>query len=284
MLNLGRIHLGPAKRTLLALPLVALPALMPTVAHAVPVPVDLSGWIENGFKGNNGAGSWNVQTGNDSVLQSTNGQPTVFFQSGSNAQGTALSGKIKVDTSSDDDYIGFFLGYQNGELNSNSADFWMIDWKQGDQSGASEGLALSHVSGDVANGGNADPTFWEHTGTVDEVQRGTNLGSTGWVDFQEYTFDLIFTSTQIQVKVDGVVELDYAGSFTDGAFGFYNYSQANVLYEGITEEDLPDPDPCDTNPPGQGGCPATGEVPVPGTFGLLALGVLGLGQMRRKLS
>ncbi|MCB1706432.1 MAG: PEP-CTERM sorting domain-containing protein [Halioglobus sp.] len=266
----------------MALQLAALPALVPTVAHAVPMPVDLSGWIENGFKGNNGAGTWNVQPGNDSVLQSTNGQPTVFFSAGSNAQGTTLGGTIKVDTSSDDDFIGFFLGYQDGELNSNNADFWMIDWKQGDQSGASKGLALSHVSGDIAGGGNADPTFWEHTGTVTEVQRATNLGSTGWVNFQEYSFDLIFTSTQIQVKVDGVVELDYAGNFSDGAFGFYNYSQAGVLYAGITEEDLPDP--CDTNPPGQGGCPATGQVPVPGTLGLLGLGILGLGQVRRQRS
>jgi len=102
------------------------------------------------------------------------------------------------------------------------------------------------------------------------------------VDFQEYAFDLIFTSTRIQVKVDGVVELDYTGSFTDGAFGFYNYSQPTVLYAGITEENLPDP--CDTNPPGQGGCPATGQVPVPGTLWLMGLAILGLGQMRRKLA
>ncbi len=280
MLNFRKVNLAPAKRFLLALPFAALPTLIPSVAHAVPVPVDLTGWIENGFKGNNGAGTWNVQPGNDSVLQSTNGLPTVFFKPGSNAQGTALSGTIKVNTSSDDDFIGFFLGYQDGELNSNSADFWLIDWKQGNQSGASRGLALSHVSGDIANGGNADPVFWEHTGTVSEVQRAANLGDTGWADFQEYSFDLIFTPTQIQVKVDGVVELDYAGSFSDGAFGFYNYSQANVLYAGITEEELPDP--CDTNPPGQGGCPPTGEVPVPGTLGLLGLGLLGLTRVGRR--
>ena len=278
MLNLGKVNLAPAKRAIMALPLAAIPALMPSVAQAVPVPVDLSGWVENGFQGNNGAGTWNVQPGNDSVLQSINGLPTVFFKPGSNAQGTALSGTIQVNTSGDDDFIGFFLGYQDGELNSNNADFWMIDWKQNNQSPAIDGLALSHITGDMTTA--AENDFWQHVGSVDEVQRATNLGSTGWVDFQEYTFDLIFTSTQIQVKVDGVVELDYAGNFTDGAFGFYNYSQSNVLYAGVTEEDLPDP--CDTNPPGQGGCPATGDVPVPGTLGLLGLGILGIGQMRRK--
>ncbi|HRF06992.1 MAG TPA: PEP-CTERM sorting domain-containing protein [Accumulibacter sp.] len=281
MLNFGKVNLTPLKRAFVALPLAVLPALAPALAHAAPVPVDLSGWVENGFKGNNGAGTWTVQAGNDSVLQSINGEPTVFFEAGSNAQGTTLRGTIKVNTSGDDDFVGFFLGYQDGELNSTAADFWMIDWKQANQAPATVGLALSHVSGDIRNGGNADPTFWAHTGTVNEVQRATNLGSTGWADFQEYAFDLLFTSTQIQVKVDGVLELDYAGSFTDGAFGFYNYSQSNVLYAGITEEALPDP--CDANPPGVGACPPTeGSVPVPGTLWLMALGILGLGQMRRK--
>jgi len=287
MLNLGKVHLTLFKRTFLALPIIALPMFFPVVAHAAPIPVDLSGWIENGFKGNNGAGTWTTQgAGNDSVLQSINGEPTVFFQSGRNAQGTNLKGTIQVNTSSDDDFIGFFLGYQADELNSTSADFWMIDWKQNTQpfggTTATVGLALSHVNGDIANGPDASPPFWAHSNYVTEVQRATNLGSTGWVDFQEYAFDLIFTSTRIQVKVDGVVELDYTGSFTDGAFGFYNYSQPTVLYAGITEENLPDP--CDTNPPGQGGCPETGQVPVPGTLWLMGLAILGLGQMRRKLA
>ena len=167
MLNWGKVSLSPLKQTFVALPFAALPVLIPSMAHAVPVPVDLSGWIENGFQGNNGAGTWTVQPGNDSVLQSTNGDPTVFFEPGSNAQGTTLKGTIKVNTSGDDDFIGFFLGYQDGELNSNNADFWMIDWKQGDQSPAVDGLALSHVTGDMTAAPAND--FWQHIGTVNEV-------------------------------------------------------------------------------------------------------------------
>lgn len=242
-------------------------ALLAIASSANAASVDLSGWIENGFKGNNGAGTWTVQPGNDAVVQSSNGQPTVFFDSGSNDQGAALSGTISVG-SGDDDFVGFVLGYQDGELNSANADFWLIDWKQNDQSGAFDGLALSHVFGDVAGGGSADPVFWEHTETVTEVARATNLGSTGWVDNEVNTFKLTFTDTLIEVSVNDVLEISYAGSFTDGAFGFYNYSQAGVTYGAITEDVLP---------------PDVAPVPLPASLPLLlaGLGFLGFSLRRR---
>lgn len=244
--------------------------LLPIVAHAAPV--DLTGWTENGYKGTN-AGRWTVQPGNDSVKQSINGQPTVFFEPGSNAQGTSLSGTIEVQTTSDDDFIGFFLGYQDGELNSTNADFWLVDWKQATQ-GAGDGvgkvgLSLSHVTGDIANEPIASASFWSHSNIVNEVQRATNLGSTGWADNTLYTFDLTFTEDLIEVFVDGTKEISYAGSFNDGAFGFYNYSQRLVEYAGITEDVLP---PKTTPSP----------IPLPASLPLLLAGIGALGLQRRR--
>lgn len=256
-------NLKTIRKTSLVMPLAFLIALIPAMSHAAPI--DLSSWEENGFKGNLNAGNWVVQPGNDSVLQTVNGDPTVFFEAGTNAQGTTLSGKIAVETTGDDDFIGFVLGYQDGELNSTNADFWLIDWKQGNQSPAIDGLALSHVTGDIANGPGSFSSFWDHTSTVNEVQRATNLGSTGWNDNQTYTFDLLFTSTEIQVKVDDVLELSYTGNFTDGAFGFYNFSQNPVRYEGITGDVIV-------------------QTPEPSTLILFALSVLGFSQLRRKNS
>ncbi|MEE4349283.1 MAG: PEP-CTERM sorting domain-containing protein [Pacificimonas sp.] len=241
---------------------------------AMAAAVDLSSWTAEDHGSSSSSSNWQVQgPGNDAVFQSVNGQPSVFFEAGSNSQGRQLSGSI-LSTGSDDDYIGFVLGYDAGDLNSANGEFLLIDWNQGAKSfgvGAnSPGLSVSLVSGNI---GASAANFWAHTGPVQEIERGATLGSTGWVRGQSYDFDLVFQSTFLQVFVDGNLELDInasdAGltSFDDGAFGFYNYSQASVLYSGIIEDVAP-PDPR--------------AVPAPGALGLLGLGALLLGARRRR--
>ncbi|MBV7256003.1 PEP-CTERM sorting domain-containing protein [Pacificimonas sp. WHA3] len=246
-------------------------------APALAAPVDLSSWQADNYGGAN----WTVQNApaNDSVFQSVNGNPTIFFEAGSLAQGTTLSGEITVETSADDDFIGFVLGYSDDEINAANADFILVDWKQGTQnfggSTGNAGLAASRISGDLTSVDLID-TYWGHDAGSNafEIQRGTNLGATGWNDNQTYTFDIVFTNSLIEVMVDGVLELSFTAadaglaSFDDGAFGFYNYSQQSVRYAGIEEGVAPDPDPQ--------------PVPAPGALGLLGLGVLALAARRRR--
>jgi len=229
-------------------------ALVLFAGSAFAAPVDLSAWVAEG------GGNWNVAVPPNSVNQTINGRPAVFHNN-TNSQGTALSGSIKVGNNWDNDFVGFVLGYDAGELASATSDFWLIDWKQGNQGTASRGLALSHVTGN-----SAENDFWAHNGAVDEVQRAANLGDTGWVDGTEYTFDLTFTDSLIEVFVNGTLELSLAGVFGDGGFGFYNYSQHDVTYAGIEDRVLPSP------------------VPLPAGMPilLLALSALGVAARRRK--
>ena len=205
-----------------------------SLASAAPIPIDLSGWQSDGN------GNWSVQgANNDSVFQSINGSPTTFFEAGSNAQNTSIAGTITVETIGDNDYIGFVLGYQDNEMLSNTSDFMLIDWKKGNQGNASVGMSISRVLNATS-----DTEFWEHSGGVTEVARATNLGSTGWVSNQSYDFDIVFQANLIQVMVNNVLELSITAAdagvtaFSDGAVGFYNYSQGSVRYAGITEEQV----------------------------------------------
>ncbi|WP_375228841.1 VPLPA-CTERM sorting domain-containing protein [Roseobacter sp. S98] len=230
-------------------------------------PVDLSGWSVEQGPGAQPAGNWSLAPDNNSVTQTVNSQVSVFYDGAASSQGKALSGTIRVNTSFDDDFVGFVLGMDAGEVDGSAGtvDYWLVDWKQGNQTYldtlGEAGLSLSHVTGSTL----AEQDFWGHIGVLSEKKTATNLGATGWNDLQTYTFELIFTETLIEVSVDGVKEISYTSAehgslFKDGGFGFYNYSQGNVTYAGIEEEPAP---------------PST--VPLPAGMPLLLAGLGGLG-------
>jgi len=231
---------------------------------AAPTPVDLTGWAAEGS-----GGTWTVQSGNDSVFQSVNSAYPTVFHNGQNSQNLALSGEITVqENGGDNDFIRFVLGYNSGDLTNASANYILIDWKQGDQSPGVDGLAISRVTGALQPGGGTHLSndAWNHTGVVTELARATNFGSTGWSDSTTYGFDLIFTSTAIQVSVNDIVELSINGVFDNGSFGFYNFSQDNVLYSGLEERVAP----------------PIGAVPIPAAVFMFAPAFLGLMGFRRK--
>jgi hypothetical protein len=218
--------------------------------------VDLRSWGDESYPAVSGfgAGVWTVSGDGSSVVQSVNGQPTLFY-SDFNAFNSELEGVISPG-GGDDDYIGFALGFLPGDTGNPGTDYLLIDWKAGTQfydfgnpsctpgGPAPRGLAISRVRGVPT----ADE-FWAHmnfdtpacsgpdSGLV-ELARGANLGDTGWQAGVDYTFKFQFTETNVKIYVDDVLELDVDGTFSDGRFAFYNFSQANVTYRGFERSAL----------------------------------------------
>jgi MYXO-CTERM domain-containing protein len=251
---------------------------------AAPMPIDLSTWTKEGSPGN---GTWTVQDAGNSVFQSINGDPT-FFVSPDDLSDTTIEGSFGVETTGDDDYIGFVFGYQSPLFAEgdpvNDYRMFLFDWKQGDQNDglgfANEGFNLSYLSGEVTG----FSPFWAHESATAPSANfeviATDYGpDRGWADNTVYGFNLLYQSSKIEIRIDGgdfsnelifsVTPDDVAGtdSFQAGRFGFYNYSQSSVRYQGFTEEDTP-PDP-----PGE-------PMPAPAPLALIALGLIGL-RLRR---
>lgn len=240
---------SPRRRALRLATIVA-PFLAP--ALAAQTTVDLSSWSSETYDASGfGDGLWTPAPDGSSVVQSVNGDPTFFVGDFSTAN-TIVEGKIEVLSSGgDNDLIGFAIGFQPGDTTNPAADYLLIDWKQGTQgydfgdpsctpsSTSDVGLAISRVTGiptadELWGHENFDATCSDLANGVVELQRATNLGSTGWSTGQEYTFRFEVSTSRVTVYVDGNQELDVFGTFPDGRICFYNFSQANVEYSAFT--------------------------------------------------
>jgi hypothetical protein len=217
--------------------------------------IDLNEWNQEGVAA---AGNWVVAADGESVLQTVNGAPT-FFVSPNNFINTTIGGSFGVETTSDDDFVGFVFAF-NAPISGNGdpdlfCDFILFDWKQITQSGAPAGFWLGKVSGTQNGIAGIGNQLWTHTGDVnlEVTQLGTPLVNAGWQDNVVYEFDLVYTESQIQIYMQGgtgpfmdrqlifdvnvadVPSGTFAGDvFPSGRFGFYNFSQSTVRYVGFT--------------------------------------------------
>jgi hypothetical protein len=222
------------------------------------VPVNLNTWSKKGPAGN---GNWIVAADGSNVLQTINGNPT-FFVSPNNFINTTVEGSFGVETTGDDDFIGFVFGFKTPEGTGTDFDFLLFDWKQSNQSGSTAGFTLSRVLG------NNPQLFNNHqTSQTGYTVLAADVGpGKGWADNVVYGFSLTYRDDRITIGIDGgafnnqtifdvgLTDVDpngtiFNGAFPDGQFGFYNYSQASVRYRGFTQSD----DPVLTTTPANGG-------------------------------
>ncbi len=216
------------------------------------IPVDLNTWSQQGPASN---GVWDVSTDGSSVVQRINGNPT-FFVSPETFLNTTIRGSFGVETTGDDDYIGFVFGYQSpNAINGDDAgdfEFFLFDWKQGTQSFggglANEGFNLVSVNEQLPS--DINPHYWAHEDDPPGFDvLATDYGENrGWEDNVAYDFELVYNEDRITISIEGgsgpfatgqtIFDITPAEagltSFPEGRFGFYNYSQDPVRYAGFT--------------------------------------------------
>ena len=206
---------------------------------AVSVPVGLSTWSVVQYEFNNQPdANWVLSAGNTVADQIVNADASILL-SDFDIAGTALDGSWRVNTSSDDDFMGFVFGYQGRDS------FYLFDWKQSDQNDSTYGFAERGMSVKVVQTGGGDPTgpqLWQSAGSAAVTVLRHN--TIPWADFTDYQFNLSFFPGIFQIQVSQGATLLQSwtvsdSTYTDGKFGFYNFSQGNVRYAGFTQEDDP---------------------------------------------
>jgi len=209
--------------------------------------------------------SWTLSPDGLTVEQSENADPAVYVST-LPAAGVTITFNLTCNDSgngADNDFIGWVVAYEAGDNNNANAEWILFDWKKEDQNcswgdcnssgggsgpvSGEEGLRMSRVVGPISS--HAD--LWAHTGNVSEIAlagdtngdgfidstEAAGLGDTGWVPSQTYAVEISYSTTQIDVSIDGVPQFSEAGSFPIGNFGFYNYSQEDIVYTLVAPTD-----------------------------------------------
>jgi hypothetical protein len=241
---------------------------------AAEVITDISDWVVENEDTTDA--NWTYDGESNSWFQSVNTSDlTVLYDPSGQSLGKAISGDISVQTIADDDYIGFVVGYNEGDKQGGEdTGYLLLSWKQATQGSLTVGMDLFYMENSLYSssvyGSSSQP-----------ISRSNDYENVGWDDFVEYSFDIAYSGSYLAIYVND--ELQYsitpgdAGveTFNEGSFGFYNFSQSSVLYGGVeydeisellTEAQLTE---------------IASVVPVSGGVGL-GLAMLGFGAWRRK--
>ncbi|NQT21277.1 MAG: PKD domain-containing protein, partial [Planctomycetes bacterium] len=205
--------------------------------------VNLSAWGEMDYAAG-GSGDWQIEGGGYSVKQYINGAPT-FYVSDFDLIDRQFRGKIKVETTSDDDFVGFAFGFQTSGGKPNN--FYLLSWKQTNQASSGtgyEGFMLVKITNSASGGVN----FWSLPAGAKVQRLASHLNtSAGWGDNVEYEFSFRYQSNgdiDISIRRTSNGAVMWETSVNDpsplgvGKVAFYNYSQSHVRYSGLQQADF----------------------------------------------
>ncbi|MFT7624728.1 MAG: hypothetical protein ACI9WU_003917, partial [Myxococcota bacterium] len=196
------------------------------------VPLSLCEWPVIHFESNGQTqppAQWSFDAPCTQATQNVNAKPSVLLSDLDFEHGS-LTGQFRVETTDDDDLIGFVFGYQS------ESEFFLVDWKQGQQTFCTatvySGLSLKKIQ---SPGALACTDFFTSLGT-DAVQTLVVATPPAWSEFITYRWTLELEDNIATIWIhEGETLIHEISSelpgFAGGKFGFYNNSQNAVVYE-----------------------------------------------------
>lgn len=203
--------------------------LVPSAGEGEIIP--LGNWTPHYYPtGSQRQAHWRLEDEETTVVQIYNAKPSAFV-SDFIIRDARIYGTWRVETTHDDDYIGFLFGYQD------PTHHYMFTWKQGNQGQANRGMSLRKYDRDEGNIGHWSTNMSEADG---ELLFNNTIP---WRDHTSYDFELEFHPGEISITVregESVLEAFtvFDDSYSEGRFAFYNYSQDSVRYTGFRNEAL----------------------------------------------
>ncbi|OQZ02353.1 MAG: hypothetical protein B6D35_01240, partial [Candidatus Brocadia sp. UTAMX2] len=202
--------------------------------------IDLSTWDVVRFDLNNQSNpDWVLDHTHTIAEQRANADASILL-SDFVLENDKIEGTWRVNTSHDDDFMGFVFGYQDTEH------FYLFDWKQASQSGAvcngfvERGMSIKIVKSDRALTCN---DVWLLPSDENDNVVFLLHNTIPWRDYTDYKFTLDFHPGEFTITVkEGETILEsitlFDDTYTTGGFGFYNFSQDSVQYSGFRRQSL----------------------------------------------
>ena len=176
-----------------------------------------------------GNGVWNLQS-NDLSVQQTENSSVIYFLSPYDVQNRKITYQMKVSGSTDNDWIGFVVGYQDS---SNYSYFTLTRSEQTGAGNPLDGWNFIEVSNGVSTTLSSDESNY----------------TKGWELDADYNVTVSYTSGETSIHLQGgtlafangssLVELSRQNP--SGKFGFYGSSQDGITFSNLKFETLYSP-------------------------------------------
>ncbi|NVB43255.1 hypothetical protein G6O69_35855 [Pseudenhygromyxa sp. WMMC2535] len=147
-------------------------------------------------------------------------------------QEVRITGKMVVNTTDDDDVIGFVWGWQNSDQ------FYLLSWKQTYQNWfGCDGNAGITVKLFDRQEDYTDADFGCDTDTANTtvLMQPAETTTTGWIDNREYDVEVLYDLEQTEITItdtsDNSVVANFTvvdGTYPSGQFGTYDFSQISA--------------------------------------------------------